>query len=300
MNIPIARPSLAELVQLRKTATQAFNLDEVKTLCADLQVDYDALSGENKADKVRELIELLVRAERVAELTRACAQQRPHLTWPLIGAAGEAQEKIGTGPPLTIEAAPGIEQPERATPIPQPASIKRAVSAETLTLTLRWSTNGCWINFFIWAVVISFITLILYDNDLQTRLLLVLPCLVFGGGLTYWFVALCINRTTLTVTKSALQIQHGPLPWSGNRTLARAEISQIFCQKYLSFAETANALYFLGVITPQGERLTMLGNMHSLTEVLYLEQEIEGWLGIVNVRVRMERPMTTTIINREG
>jgi Effector-associated domain 7 len=294
-------PSLADLVQLRRTATQAFNLDEVKTLCADLRVGYDALSGENKEDKVRELIELLVREERVVALALLCAQQRPHLTWPLTGttptAAGNAV------PPASVVAGLGSDADgsvSSAAPIQQPRSIQKQVDGDTLTLSLRWITQGFWVSFFIWAAVISFITLILYDNEPQTRLLLVLPCLIFGGGLTYWFVALCINRTICTVTKTALQIHHSPLPWSGNRTLARGEISQIFCQKHIHFAQNASALYFLGIITPHGERLTVLDNMHSLTDLLYLEQEIETWLGIVNTRVRMERPLTTTIINREG
>lgn len=292
------RPSLADLVQLRRTATQAFNLDEVKTLCADLHVDYDALSGENKADKIRELLELLVREARVAELASQCAQQRPHLAWPFIGATAATQSQpTATG---TLAAAPEAELTASISRIAQPRSIKRQSDADTLMLSLRWIGQGFWVNFFIWAAVVSFMTLILYDNKTQTRLLLVLPCFIFGGGLTYWFVALCINRTTCTVTKTTLLIRHGPLPWSGNRTVTRGEISQIFCQKHTFLAQSANALYFLGIVNTHGERLTVLDNMHSLTDLLYLEQEIETWLGIVNTRVRMERPMTTTIINREG
>lgn len=41
---------------LRKALIEHFNESELRTLCFDLGVDYDALTGDSKADKSRELV----------------------------------------------------------------------------------------------------------------------------------------------------------------------------------------------------------------------------------------------------
>jgi len=43
------------LVELRRSLEETFDLEEFRTLCFDLGVDYDALRGEGKSAKIREL-----------------------------------------------------------------------------------------------------------------------------------------------------------------------------------------------------------------------------------------------------
>jgi hypothetical protein len=43
-------------VTLRRKLIDTFNLEELRTLCFDLQLNYDDLRGESRADKIRELI----------------------------------------------------------------------------------------------------------------------------------------------------------------------------------------------------------------------------------------------------
>jgi hypothetical protein len=46
-------------------------------LCFDLHIDYESLSGHNKADKARELIAFCLRHNRIAELLQKCAELHP-------------------------------------------------------------------------------------------------------------------------------------------------------------------------------------------------------------------------------
>jgi hypothetical protein len=56
-----------------------FSDSELRDLCLDLAVDYENLSGANKADKARELILLMQRTNRLPDLVRRATELRPHL-----------------------------------------------------------------------------------------------------------------------------------------------------------------------------------------------------------------------------
>ena len=56
---------------------QRFNDEELRTLCFDVDVDYDSLRGEGKAAKARELVALAERTGRLAEVEAAVRRMRP-------------------------------------------------------------------------------------------------------------------------------------------------------------------------------------------------------------------------------
>jgi hypothetical protein len=55
-------------VALRELIANSYNLEEIRTLCSDLAVDYDDLGGEGKTAKARELIAYLRRRNRLDDL----------------------------------------------------------------------------------------------------------------------------------------------------------------------------------------------------------------------------------------
>jgi dihydroneopterin aldolase len=67
-----------------------FNESELRTLCFDLEVDYDNLRHATKADAVRELIGYLERRDRVPELVAVGQQLRPDVSWVEIPPFGQA------------------------------------------------------------------------------------------------------------------------------------------------------------------------------------------------------------------
>lgn len=66
---------------LRKAILDRYNDEELRTLCADLGVDYDDLPAQGRAGKARELVTLLARRNRIAELEKILT--RPHESPPL-------------------------------------------------------------------------------------------------------------------------------------------------------------------------------------------------------------------------
>jgi len=67
--------------EFRKQLILTFDEDELETLCFDLNLDYDALSGDNKNAKIRELIELMRRHNRMPEFVAVLNRTRPHVEW---------------------------------------------------------------------------------------------------------------------------------------------------------------------------------------------------------------------------
>jgi len=61
---------------LRKALCDLFNLEELRTLCFDLRVDYDSLPGEGKAAKARELVAYMQRREELERLVAAVRRER--------------------------------------------------------------------------------------------------------------------------------------------------------------------------------------------------------------------------------
>ena len=62
---------------LRPILVDRFDLEELRTLCFDLGVDYDSLRGEGKEAKARELVGYIERRGRLDELETRIKQLRP-------------------------------------------------------------------------------------------------------------------------------------------------------------------------------------------------------------------------------
>lgn len=68
--------------RLRQNMTDAFNLEELKNICFDLEIEYENLSNHTQRDAfVRELIAHTYRVGRLAELVEVLRAERPHLEW---------------------------------------------------------------------------------------------------------------------------------------------------------------------------------------------------------------------------
>ncbi|MCB9444990.1 MAG: hypothetical protein H6669_12210 [Ardenticatenaceae bacterium] len=74
--------SLSSYNQLRRLIFDLFDEEELRSLCFDLDVNYDGLSGKGTEAKSRELILFMRRRQRLGELLTACRQARPEADWP--------------------------------------------------------------------------------------------------------------------------------------------------------------------------------------------------------------------------
>jgi DNA-binding NtrC family response regulator len=67
--------------RLRRILDTRFAEGELRTLCYDLDLDYDDLPGDRKADKARELVRHLERHDRISELVEIGKELRPDVPW---------------------------------------------------------------------------------------------------------------------------------------------------------------------------------------------------------------------------
>lgn len=68
-----------ELIKLRRFITNHFSLDELRTLCFDLGIDYEELEGKSRSAKVRELLLWAGRNRKFEELLHALHHDRKEL-----------------------------------------------------------------------------------------------------------------------------------------------------------------------------------------------------------------------------
>ncbi len=69
------------LALVRRSLETYFNLEELKTLCFDLGVNYDNLAGETLAGKSRELVNYCQRHNLLPDLLALCQEARPEVDW---------------------------------------------------------------------------------------------------------------------------------------------------------------------------------------------------------------------------
>jgi hypothetical protein len=77
--VPPAADATAHTSALRRMLVERFDIEELRTLCSDLSIDYDALRGEGKEARARELIAYLQRRRQLDQLTSYIRQHRPDI-----------------------------------------------------------------------------------------------------------------------------------------------------------------------------------------------------------------------------
>ncbi len=93
-----------QLSQLRQIIIDHYNDEELRTLCADLGVDYDSLPAQGKVGKARELVAYCERRGRIPELkqrveagppdTRPTTPTSPSLSQPAVTPSGEGVDVL--------------------------------------------------------------------------------------------------------------------------------------------------------------------------------------------------------------
>ena len=69
------------LTVLKRILIEHFNMEELESLCFDIDVDFEVLSGENKEKKVIELVKYVKRRNAMDKLIDAAKTERPSAAW---------------------------------------------------------------------------------------------------------------------------------------------------------------------------------------------------------------------------
>lgn len=106
-----------------------------------------------------------------------------------------------------------------------------------------------------------------------------------GIGIAWWAIAGLLNTTVLSVDAMHLTVRHGPVPWPGNLDLRTSEIQQLYAKQKVSRTKNGvNITYELRAIVGGQDKLVVRGLTEDL-QALWLEQELEGRLGLVDAPV---------------
>ena len=68
-----------QLTRLHQFIVDHYDLEELRTLCFQLGVEYDDLRGEGRSGKARELVRLMSRHGRLETLLTSLERERPEL-----------------------------------------------------------------------------------------------------------------------------------------------------------------------------------------------------------------------------
>lgn len=112
-----------------------------------------------------------------------------------------------------------------------------------------------------------------------------------GIGLGYYVLAGFLNRTTIWVEPNRLLVRHHPLPWFGNQDLNAAEVDQLYSKKVIKQTKNGpRTSYEVHAIVKEGKKQKLLGRLKEPEQAIYIEQEIESYLGLRDKMVPGELP----------
>jgi hypothetical protein len=185
------------------------------------------------------------------------------------------------------------DQPVLRDLISAPKGVEMQEDFQCLRLTRRW---------FSWKYIPMALFCIFWDGFLifwygiafstgAPLIFVLFPLLhlAVGAGLTYSTLAGFINRTFLEITPDKLSIRHAPIPWIGNMTLNINEIRQLYSEEAAHRGEHGTTYtYELWMASQDGKSRKLLSGIDNSDIPLYLEQQSERWLQIVDQPVAGE------------
>lgn len=103
-----------------------------------------------------------------------------------------------------------------------------------------------------------------------------------GIGLTYYVIAGFFNRTVITVLSGKLNIDHGPVPVPGKLSMSAEELDQLYAKRRVTHSRNGgtNVSYELHARLTSGQDRKLLGGLSKEEDALFIEQQIESFLGI--------------------
>jgi hypothetical protein len=179
--------------------------------------------------------------------------------------------------------------------VPIPDHITMEQKPEGITFTYRWfSPTYIFLAFFclVWDGFLLFWYSVAFAQN-APWIMFAFPVLhiATGIGITYYTLAGFYNRTVITVGMGKISIQHTPLPWPGNRTIASEDLIQLYSeQRFIQSNNSTRTTFQLSAISRENRKIKLLSDLNSPDEVRFLEHKIEEQLGMKDRPVEGELP----------
>lgn len=179
-------------------------------------------------------------------------------------------------------------------PVPMPKSIEVFNTGTGLQLSYRWYSPkyiGMIIFTLFWNGFMCVWHAISLSQGMLAMSLFGLLHTAIGLGVAYITLAGFLNRTTIFAELGLLTIQHHPLPWPGSKQVLTDQIDQLFCKEKVSHSKNGtNYSYEVYVALSDDAQVKLLSGLDMADQALFIEQELERYLGIKDQPVGGELP----------
>lgn len=171
------------------------------------------------------------------------------------------------------------------TVVDMPKAITLDAMGPELTLTRRWySPKFIFLVVFcaIWnGFLVTWYTLVTAGGAPLVFKLFPLIHVAVGVGLSYFTLCGFLNKTRIVVSGESLRVRHGPLPWPGSREVPTRELAQLFTVEKISRTKNGESRdYQVQARTRGGGDVKLLTGLPEVEQALFIEQQLEAYLGI--------------------
>lgn len=174
-----------------------------------------------------------------------------------------------------------------------PAKMKLVPDGMGLIITRRW---------FGWQTIFLTVFAIFWDSFLVFWYAIVAKegaGLVFvlfpifhviaGVVITYLALAGWLNTTRVSINFEKITVISGPLPFLNNRAVESSAIRQLYSKERITRSRNGTTSHYdVHAILADERNIKLAGGLESSEQAVFLEQEIEKYLGIKDVPVKGE------------
>jgi hypothetical protein len=207
----------------------------------------------------------------------------------LAGKCRRCNSLVDLSPHLPSRQAPARERPR----VPTPRRFVVEDTGDSLRIIRRWYgpeivVGGLFCLFWDGFLVLWYFNAVnqVLAGQRGAWLAICFPVLhlAVGVGLTYSVIAGLLNRTIISVQAGMVTVRHGPVPWFGYFQIATERIDQIFCEQRLGSPgrNSRRSSIDVRIVTKDNEKQTMVSSLGELDEALFIEQQMEAYLGIAD------------------
>ncbi len=144
---------------------------------------------------------------------------------------------------------------------------------------------------FLWNIILLPFVLSIVLSGSWGLLLFISLHLAVGLGLIWYLAAMYLNKTSISLNKQIMRVRTMPvpLPLHKAKEIELGQIDQMYVSRYTESTSNGvpNYAFALYALMKDGEKVSLLRGMNKETQQ-YIEQEIEGYLGIPNKRISEE------------
>ena len=113
-----------------------------------------------------------------------------------------------------------------------------------------------------------------------------IPFILVGLYVAAQALAMILNTSTVNVDHKALSIKHRPIPMPLDKKIDSQDIEQIFTKRHVTHSSNGTQISFqVHMVTRNGKSKKLISGFNDAMQALFIEQEIESFLGIENRHV---------------